>query len=63
MRKINEYHLGLFRKICGALVMGELLQSIGALYSGEKHPLIFFINDQNKAILTPDFLRLNRLLA
>jgi hypothetical protein len=52
--------LGLFRKICASLVLGELLQDIQALRQGEEHPLLLFFDANEKLVFSPDFKRLYR---
>ena len=50
--------LGLFRKVCASVVLGEIIQDIDALRKGEKHPLVIFLDHKNKLFLSPDFHRL-----
>jgi hypothetical protein len=50
--------LGLFRKVCASVILGEIIQDIDALRKGEKYPLIFFLDDSNKILLSADFHRL-----
>lgn len=52
--------LGLFRKICASIVLGELIQDIQSLRKGEKHPLLMFLDQRNKIVFSPDFKRLYR---
>jgi hypothetical protein len=47
--------LGLFRKICASIVVGEILQEIQGLRVGEKHPMILFLDQRNKLILSTEF--------
>lgn len=56
----RPYHLGLFRKICASIVLGEIIQEIQALRFGESHPLILFLDKKNKLVLSSDFDRLYR---
>ena len=50
--------LGLFRKVCASIVLGEIIQDLDALRKGEKHPLVIFLDQNNKMFLSPDFHRL-----
>lgn len=47
--------LGLFRKVCASIILGEILQEIEALRTGETHPMILMIDEKNKLILFPEF--------
>ena len=58
MQKHPTKHMGLFRKVCASIVLGEILQDISTLQTGENHPLVIFIDDSNKVLLSADFNRL-----
>jgi hypothetical protein len=52
--------LGLFRKVCASIALGEILLDLQALHYGETHSLIFFLDKKNKIILSSEFYNLYR---
>jgi hypothetical protein len=47
--------LGLFRKVCASIVLGEIIQDIQGLRVGERNPMILFLDGKNKLILSSEF--------
>lgn len=47
--------LGLFRKVCASIFLGEIIQEIQGLRVGERNTMILFRDATNKLILSSEF--------
>jgi hypothetical protein len=56
-------HVGLFRSACASICLAELMQDVNALRFGESHPLVVFLDNQNRFIVSPEFdIMFNRVV-